>query len=207
MSILLDALPEKVKIGDLEIGIHTDFRVSIQFELLMQNEALGKEEKILKALQLYYGSSWKSLPGECGEEAVNQMIWFYRCGKEERAARGKISNEVVYSYEHDDQYIYASFLDQYGVDLQKVDFLHWWQFKAMFDALSDDRKIMEIIKIRAMKLDGKMSSEQKKHYRELKRLYALPKSKKSEEEKELERILLEGGDIRTLEVANGEDQM
>ncbi|MBS4916067.1 MAG: hypothetical protein KHZ93_00595 [Clostridiales bacterium] len=38
----------------------------------------------------------------------------------------------------DDEYIYAAFLDQYGVDMQDVGPLRWWKFKAMFQGIKSE---------------------------------------------------------------------
>jgi len=203
MSILTDALPVTVIIGGWEIPINADFRASVAFSTLLLEGRLEKSNLIMRAFNIYYGNDWYALSKTHFQEAVDQLLWFYRCGKpeEKRADSGRV--KASFSYEHDAGYLYSSFLDQYGVDLQKVGFLHWWQFKAMFDALSDDQKIMEIIKIRAIDLDKKMSAEQKAYYRRMKKIYALPRPEKSDREKKLEEILMNGGDLSRFD--DGED--
>ena len=49
MNILIDVLPTSVEINDMEYELNSDFRTSILFELLMQNDEVNDEEKILKA--------------------------------------------------------------------------------------------------------------------------------------------------------------
>ena len=53
MNILIDVLPTSVEINDMEYEINSNFRTSILFELLMQNDEINDEEKILKSLELY----------------------------------------------------------------------------------------------------------------------------------------------------------
>nr|DAU84136.1 MAG TPA: hypothetical protein [Caudoviricetes sp.] len=200
MNILTDRLPVSVMIGGSEIGLNADFRASITFEtMLMENEGRSEEEIIIQALDLYYADQWKTLPYESGREAIEKMLWFYRCGRSEPKRQKSRLKAPPYSYDYDAPYIYAAFLEQYGIDLQKVDFLHWWKFRAMFDALAENTRIMEVIKIRAIELDGKMSKEQKTYYRKMKKIYELPRKEKSEEQKALEEILLNGGDISILD--------
>ena len=57
---------------------------------------------------------------------------------------------------------------------------------------------MEIIKYRTVKIDNKMSKEQRKFYREMKRLYALPKRKKTAQDEVLEEMLMRGEDPEEL---------
>ena len=129
MNILLDLLPETVEIGDVEYPINTDFRISILFELMMQDSSLSDKEKMREAIRLYY----PEIPHDL-EEAVEKLIWFYRCGKVEKAKKNAASQEEeedtqerrVYSFEYDDRYIYAAFLSDYGIYLQDAEDLHWW---------------------------------------------------------------------------------
>ncbi|MDZ5010585.1 hypothetical protein GNF77_17115, partial [Clostridium perfringens] len=46
MNILIDLLPNKVSIEENEYEINSDFRTSILFELLMQDDNLSEEDKL-----------------------------------------------------------------------------------------------------------------------------------------------------------------
>ena len=182
--MLIDLLPTTVEVDGVEYDISSNFRDSILFEILMQDNNISERDKLVLGLQYYYRDN---IP-ENIKEAVEKMLWFYRCGKEEVEAKGVGSEEdvsQVYSYEHDDDYIYAAFLDQYGIDLQDVEDLHWWKFKAMFKSLKEDNKISKIMGYRAMKIDNDMSDSEKKFYREMKQIYSLP-DLRTAEEKELD---------------------
>lgn len=112
-NILLDILPETVDIDGIEYRINSDFRISILFELLMQDDELGKCQKLVQGLRLYY----PEIPHNV-TMAVDKMIWFYRCGKETgNGGHGSGSGRAkqIYSFEYDDDYIYAAFLEQYGL--------------------------------------------------------------------------------------------
>lgn len=77
MNMIVDLLPETVEIDGEEYRINTDFRISIMFELLMQDDELEDSEKTMQALRLYYPIIPKNK-----SQAVEKIIWFYRCGKE-----------------------------------------------------------------------------------------------------------------------------
>ena len=188
MNLLTEKLPETVRIQGTEVPINTDFRVSISFELLMDDPELDDTEKLACAFALYY----PALPSDIGE-AVRQMIWFYQCGKEQR--RSKKTGKALYRFDYDDTYIYAAFLSQYGVDLSDAH-MHWWKFRAMFQGLNEDNEIVKIIGYRAMEISGKMSKEQKRFYMDMKERYKLPVSKRSQKLLDkVEEALLSGGDL------------
>lgn len=80
-------------------------------------------------------------------------------------------------FELDGEYIYAAFLQDYGIDLIEYQGkLHWRKFLALFQGLSDDTKIKQIMHIRAMDVPAptKHNQEQIRKIMELKSYYALP---------------------------------
>lgn len=181
MSLLIHKLPTQVN----GMAINTDFKISILFELLMQDEKIKKELKIMKALQLYYPDFEKIRDYE---KAIEQMLWFYRCGKElanSNKSNGNNKYNQIYSYEFDDNYIYSAFLQQYNIDLQEIKYMHWWKFKALFDGLNENTEIVKIMGYRSINLSQIKDIEKRKYYKKMKRLYALP-DMRTQEEKETE---------------------
>ena len=197
MNILIDLLPESVNIDGNDYEVNSDFRTSILFELLMQDNSIGEENKIYMALELYY----PIIPSNINE-AINQTLWFYKCGKDITKSKGNGKGKSVtqiYSFEHDDDYIYAAFMDQYSIDLQDIDYLHWWKFKAMFKGLKEDNEIVKIIGYRSMELSKIKDKEQKAYYKKMQELYKIPISKDEENKlKEIEEVLLKGGNLSGL---------
>lgn len=200
MNMLIDVLPESVKIDGEEYKINTDFRISILFEMLIQDNSISDEEKGENALILYY----PVIPANTSM-AIDKIIWFYSCAKKESninddspGVAGSIKSQI-YSYDYDDEYIYSAFLGQYGIDLQDIENLHWWKFKALFKSLKEDTEIVKIMGYRAMDISGDMPKAQKDFYRKMKKIHAIPLPQ-SEVEKinEIERALLNGGDISNL---------
>lgn len=196
-NIILDVLPETVDIDGAEYRINSDFRISILFELLMQDDEVGKRQKLIQGLKLYY----PEIPHNV-TMAVDKMIWFYRCGKEtESGGHGSGSGRAkqIYSFEYDDDYIYAAFLEQYGIDLQDIEELHWWKFRALFRGLSEDTEFVKIMGYRSVKITSKMSKEQREFYKKMQSIHALPITDAERKADELlTEALLNGGDITGL---------
>lgn len=207
MGMLSERLPDTVMVGGMEVSINTDFYTSILFEELVNDEELDDMQKFTQAIELYYGRGvirWSDR-----EEAFNRIVEFYTGGgpktnhtDEEDAA----PSQALFSYEYDGEKIYAAFKHDYGIDLQEVKYLHWWKFKALFRGLSEDNEIMKIIGYRGMTIDPKMSQEQQKFYRSMKRIHALPAQRKEEQMlDEVSEILMNGGSLKEyLERENSE---
>lgn len=187
MNILIDKLSTIMenRLGNIEFN--TDFRIGMLFEMLMQDRNISKEIKVVQAINLYYPNP-KQITDI--EKAFDDIIWFYTCGKSEFKNKNQSENETekeskkrkvnspkderIYDYEYDDGYIYSAFLQQYGIDLQEIKYLHWWKFKSLFDALNKDTKIVEIMEYRAIDLGKIKDKDEKNRYKKLKKIYKLP---------------------------------
>ena len=95
--------------------------------------------------------------------------------------------QAPYDIRYDGDYIYASFLQAYGIDLFDVQGeLHWKKFNALLSGLPEGTKFMEVIKIRKWKPQKGDSAEYKEEMRKLQKDYALPYEIVEEEEYEEE---------------------
>lgn len=102
------------------------------------------------------------------------------------ASNGK-QEQAPYDIRFDGDYIYASFLQAYGIDLFDVQGkLHWKKFNALLSGLPEGTKFMEVIKIRKWKPQKGDSTEYKEEMRKLQKDYALPYEDIEEEEYEEE---------------------
>lgn len=200
MNLLLDGLPRAVQIAGRDVPIKTGYKTGIRFERILMSPLKSNAEKLEEALRLYFrpGDIW---PEEI-EEAVDAIIRFYRCGAEKPpsvpgGAEGS-TRGPVYDYEHDAGYIYAAFRQAYHIDLTAEN-LHWWQFRALFQALPEDTMMMKIIGYRTAKVPPGASTEQRQRIEELKRLYALPLSADQQQlTTDLTAILMAGGNPTAL---------
>ena len=180
-NILLDKLSDITPNG---YKIKTSFKQGIKFELLMQDREVSKEERVMLALNIFYKDLKEITSAEEIEKRIEDIIWFYKCGKDEETSqeKGKNKQKQIYSYEFDDGRIYSAFIQQYNIDLQKED-LHWWQFKSLFENLTEETQIVQVMSYRAMDISKIKNKKEKKKYKELQELYKLP-DMRSEEEKE-----------------------
>ena len=63
---------------------------------------------------------------------------------------------------------------QYGKDLQDIEYLHWWKFRAMFEDLDESTKMAQIMSYRAMDISKIKDKEEKNRYKRLQQIYSLP---------------------------------
>lgn len=95
--------------------------------------------------------------------------------------------ENFIDFEHDAERIYASFLRDYDIDLQKEQGrMSWSKFIALINTLSDDAPLMKAVGYRAMKIptEKEVGKKERDRLMKLKKAYELP-SQKVKREKEI----------------------
>ena len=202
MNILTDLLPKTIEVQGVRYPIDWDFRTSILFELLMCDDKIDDEEKGIKALELYFDEeTLRNFNEDNIEEVKQQILWFYECGKEKtnietdnNQNNSNSSNKRIYDYNQDDIYIYAAFKQQYGIDLQYIEGLHWWLFNAMFISLDENCKFAKILGYRSVDLDEIEDEKQRDFYRKMKEIYALPEDLAEREKYEKIKEMLARGE-------------
>lgn len=179
MNILLDYLPETIEVDGKEYFADTDFRTFIILEKIINDASLSSSDAVLSVIDLVLPQ--EQPPIDAVEETVRGIMDLYSCGspsrgKKKRRMNGNvvIKDQMIYDYEYDAPYIYGAFLSQYGIDLNAIEYLHWWKFVALFKSLPSDCKICEIMSYRATDLAKIKDREEKNRIARLKEIYALP---------------------------------
>ncbi len=170
MSALYEnELPEAVKYDGKIYKFHTDFREWIRFEELLLDKDIPERNKSAIMRRLIF-------PTAPPVDVTEFMMWFYRCGKEQRNIKSQKKQARCYSFEYDDDLIFAAFYQVYKIDLSAVGYMHWWKFHALFSGLPEGTKIGAVMGYRTTDTDSKtMGAERAKRYKELKAYYRLPR--------------------------------
>lgn len=172
-------LPESIDVNGTEYPIRADFRTWVRVDSVIQDGAIPEDLKLpvicriigLNPLDISQDQRglWSAITG------------FYLCGKEPRESFAKTNGRQGYRFDYDMDMIYAAFRQQYNINLLQAD-LHWFEFKALFNALNDDTMIVKIIGYRTRDLSG-LKGEEKTQAQRLERFYRLPDEEQIEKEK------------------------
>lgn len=162
--MLTNPLPDSVEIDGEHYKVITDFAEWIKFEMLIDDPEFTDDEKAALMIQWY-----DCEPPQDYGEAINALVWFFRCGTEIEDGNGKQSPKV-YDYDQDAQLIYAAFLQAYNIDLSNG--LHWWAFRACLAGMPESTRLAQIMGIRGVDMDG-MSQRERQHYKKLQALCAI----------------------------------
>lgn len=170
----------KVEINGRKFLINTDFKIWIEIEQLLLNHRKDNCERLAEIFSLAY----PCLPPNpvC---AFERIMYFYVGGERVDKEIG-LSNHgnIAFNLKEDFEYVYAAFLSEYGIDLQKTK-MHWWKFRKLLFCLGENCKFSKIVSFRCTDTSKIKNREVKAFYEKMKRKYRLP-DMKTEEEKETE---------------------
>lgn len=188
MSInpLIDKFPTKIDIDGLIYDINTDFRNCLKIILAYEDDNLTIEEKTYIMLMRLY----REIPDN-QELAIKKGILFLDCGEENK----ENDKPRTYSFSKDGKYIYAA-IESSGsnLDLENIEYMHWWKFCYKFLEIGKDTTFSNIISLRDKKNRGKLTSEEKNIFIESREILDLDYDSEPSEEESKFMNLFNGGE-------------
>lgn len=124
--------PKYVKIGEKKYKINTDFRVAVECQEIALDDSIGDFERALAIIYKLFGDD--GLGDSNNYEKLLELAQKYlSCGKE---VDSKTNEEPDMDFVQDMDYIEASFMSDYNIDLQNTE-MHWWKFYNLINGLSN----------------------------------------------------------------------
>lgn len=124
--------PEYVKVEDKKYKINTDFRVAIECQDIATDESIGDYERALAIVYKLFGEDGINTHQHY-EKLLELAIKYLSCGKEVDI---KGNEEPDMNFTQDMDYIEASFMSDYNIDLTNIE-MHWWKFYNLINGLSN----------------------------------------------------------------------
>ena len=75
----------------------------------------------------------------------------------------------------DARYIFTGVLQTHGVDLENIEYLHWWKFCYLFMDLREDCFFSRIVYYRTRRDKGKLTPEEREYCRSIRDILDLPR--------------------------------
>ena len=84
----------------------------------------------------------------------------------------------IYSFDEDMTWIYSAFREVYGINLQTVPYMHWWEFQTLFIGLPDSTEIKQRIMYRNTDLSTISDKNERKRIKKIQDAVALKKKRR-----------------------------
>lgn len=128
--------PTYTIVNGKEYAINTDFRVAIQCDTIARDKNINDFERSLAIIYKLFGK--KGLNDfENHEELLKKALDFLSFGKNDKTINQLSGEEPDMDYVEDMDYIEASFMSDYHIDLSTTK-MHWWKFFKLLNGLSNN---------------------------------------------------------------------
>ena len=151
--MLLVTPPNTIK----EKSVDTNFWLWLKVGTKLQCD-YRPEEKASAVLYLVFGE----VPGDDNKalDLFEACLDFYNCGHKDRGVPAP--NEQLIDWEYDSPTIWADFKMYANIDLDEMEYIHWWEFYSLFQSLPPHSRIKELIGIRSEDLNDYSGKGQEK---------------------------------------------
>ena len=185
--------PKYVKVNDKKYAINTDFRIAIECNQIAEDTSIGDFERALAIIYKLFGDEGINAKDDY-EKLLELAIKYLSCGKE---VSGSSNEEPDMDFIEDMDYIEASFMSDYNIDLSKEE-MHWWKFYKLINGLSNSEMgnccvLNRVRNLRNFDTKDIKDQKEKEKIEKAKKQVALKKNKKEknltkEQEKSMEEL-------------------
>ena len=166
--------------------IVTDFREWIRFTELVEDDSVPWRIKCGLLLQWYLDQVPEDI-----EAAIYALGDFLMC---KRMYQDDLEDEEEGQQKWGSQYFLfrkmpaaflTAFREAYGIDLQQIDYMHWWEFRSLFDWLPDDTEIKQRIMYRSIDPGTIRDKDERKRIKKIQRAVALKRKQRKLDDYEI----------------------
>ena len=176
MNIITDKFPESVGFSGEEFPIKTDFKVWLRFYEIITDKNKSPAKRFTDAVLCCFDSDkCKKLP-DSYEVTLSLLFGFFAGGEAKKD--GKPKKEKVFDFSEDAEYIFVSFLSEYGIDLSESS-MHWYKFLALLGGLSEKSPLKKAVAWRCVNLAEIEDTKRRNYCRKMKEFYRLKGGKNS----------------------------
>lgn len=194
MFSLYEELKDEYEVNGEKHKVNVSFDNILSLIDMLKEKKLSDRLKLDFAIKMLFGKKTKLI-----ELEVEQQLDIFNSAFEKYVMQGQVENTVKYdrqgnempsyvadtkqkySLKYDAEYIYASFVQAYGIDLIECQGkLHWFKFKALLGGLPEETKFRQVLAIRTWEKPSSEKNAQEKEMRKLQKIYALPDDEESE---------------------------
>ena len=189
MNFFYEAFPDTIEIHGEDVAIITDFREYIRLLDMLKCDELNSYQK-RNFLEDYFLD--EITIDDDAIDALTEFVVMDLVGDEdaEDGDSGQSeSKKNLFSYEIDYPFILSGFLRDYGIDLETVEYLHWWKFRMLFLDLHEDTTFQRMVSLRSRREKGLLTKEEKRLWLDMADLLELrePDPERDRAQEEFER--------------------
>ncbi len=157
--------PTKIEVNGKIYNLDTDYRTAIACFKAINDNTLSNFKRGYIILTLLIGD----FELEDMKIALDKCAFFLRCGKEKNDSRDIIDFDHV----KDEVRVRTSIRQCYKINLNTVDYMHWWEYNELIEGLTPESLINKVREIRSYDLSEETDEKRKLKILEAKQAVAL----------------------------------
>lgn len=166
--------PEFAEIDGELYQINTDYKYALECFKIIDNASISDMERAIAVVSVLFGRENENgdiigIP-ENLEKALEKATIFLSCGKENKNIK---ETKKDMDFEYDKEFIYASFISDYNIDLENKE-MHFWKFCSLISGLTEDSILNRVRDLRNTNLSDYKDSKTKGKIQEAMERVALP---------------------------------
>lgn len=176
--------PEYALIDGKRYKINTGYKTALKCFDVIEDTSITGQERALAVIYLLFGF----IPDTNFTEFLEKAKIFLQCGETEEEQSSKKKDM---DFRQDRGYLYASFVSDYMIDLEKED-IHFWAYIDLIKGLTEDSALNRVRAIRNYDLSTVKDTKEKQKIIEAKKQVALKENRvKTKEEERLDKLFEE----------------
>lgn len=157
MLALTEQLTQSIAYQGRNYPIDLSYDNVLRFYQLLDDADFDEGEKIIAAFHIFFDEEVPDDPEFLMNvfRLLGEYVSANPYGGDTASSQDDQAPIRYFSFQQDAPAIYASFMEQYGIDLiEEQGRLHWDKFKALLDGLGPDTQFRRIVAIRQRTTDG-----------------------------------------------------
>lgn len=161
--------PTKMEANGHIYEINTDFRIALACFRAMNDAEITDLERFYAIETLLLGDEV-----DPDDDAVlsTKMLNYLRCGQEQNMSEDKIDMDYI----EDEAKVRTSIRQCYHLDLNKIDYMHWWEYNELISGLTSESLLNKIRELRSFDLNEIKDVKEREKVRKAQEYVALKKN-------------------------------
>lgn len=175
INLLYEKYPCEVTVEGKSYPVYTDFRDWAAFFDMREDTSFKKEDIILCAF------SWfkDDIPND-KNKGFQALMDFAACkdmsckSYDNKTDKSKVFQKPVISYLYDCEYILGAFHQAYNIDLNSIEYMHWYKFNALIKSLPEDTSLKQRMMYRSVNTAEIKDKAERRRILKIQRQIAIP---------------------------------
>ena len=169
---LYERFPDYTIINGQKYRVVTDFREYIKLLELLRDETVDEIEKYYLVMEWFL-----DIPEGSFEQCLNGLASFMTMNVDQKETEdykedGEKESKVL-SYTQDAPYILSGFLECYGIDLETIEYMHWWKFQMLINGMNEKCELKKRMNYRSINADEIKDKSERNRIKKIQRQIAI----------------------------------